>query len=73
MHRDLKPLNVMLDENFNLKLIDFGDAKIIEQDVIEEEQGSTSELEESDLDDDEDDGFEFGNSDDEEKKDGEGL
>lgn len=27
MHRDLKPLNIMIDDNFNLKLIDFGEAK----------------------------------------------
>lgn len=29
MHRDLKPLNMMLDEEYNLKLIDFGEAKQI--------------------------------------------
>lgn len=27
MHRDLKPQNIMLDENYNIKVIDFGDAK----------------------------------------------
>ena len=27
MHRDVKPLNLILDENYNIKLIDFGEAK----------------------------------------------
>lgn len=27
MHRDLKPGNIMLDVNYNIKIIDFGDAK----------------------------------------------
>jgi serine/threonine protein kinase len=27
MHRDLKPGNIMLDKNYNIKIIDFGDAK----------------------------------------------
>ena len=38
MHRDLKPQNLMLDENYNVKFIDFGDArKVNEQD---DEEGS---------------------------------
>jgi serine/threonine protein kinase len=27
MHRDLKPGNIMMDDHFNIKIIDFGDAK----------------------------------------------
>ena len=38
MHRDLKPQNVVMDDNYNLKLIDFGDAKIVGSGEIEEGQ-----------------------------------
>lgn len=27
MHRDLKPQNLLLDDNYNIKFIDFGDSK----------------------------------------------
>ena len=33
MHRDLKPQNIMLDKEFNIKVIDFGDSK--RQNVIQ--------------------------------------
>ena len=45
MHRDLKPMNVMLDAHYNVKLIDFGDAKKINE-KIEEDQDFYEELDE---------------------------
>lgn len=30
-HRDIKPGNIMLDENYNMKLIDFGEAKVVDK------------------------------------------
>ena len=37
MHRDLKPQNVVLDDFYNLKLIDFGDAKVVGSGTIDED------------------------------------
>ena len=31
MHRDIKPINIMLDSNHNIKVIDFGTAKRIDE------------------------------------------
>jgi 3-phosphoinositide dependent protein kinase-1 len=31
MHRDMKPQNIMLDENYNVKIIDFGDARMVDE------------------------------------------
>ena len=33
MHRDLKPQNIMLDENYNMKVIDFGDAREVNENL----------------------------------------
>ena len=33
----MKPMNVMLDDNFNVKLIDFGDAKKMNENIEEDE------------------------------------
>ena len=37
MHRDLKPLNIMLDKHYNVKVIDFGDARRVKEQLDEEE------------------------------------
>ena len=38
MHRDLKPQNIMLDANYNLKVIDFGDARKVFEELDEDEK-----------------------------------
>lgn len=37
MHRDLKPLNIMLDKHYNIKVIDFGDARRVNEELDDEE------------------------------------
>lgn len=55
MHRDMKPQNMLLDENFNIKFIDFGDAKKENEEPLDEEDdpGTVS----SSMDDDNGDAF----------------
>jgi len=38
MHRDLKPQNIMMGAHYNLKIIDFGDAKRVDEEESEEEE-----------------------------------
>lgn len=38
MHRDLKPQNIMLDEFFNVKVIDFGDARKVDQKLEDDDE-----------------------------------
>lgn len=40
MHRDLKPLNIMLDKHYNVKVIDFGDARKVNEELDDEEGGN---------------------------------
>lgn len=37
VHRDIKPENIMIDNSFHCKITDFGSAKIINEDKVEEE------------------------------------
>lgn len=39
MHRDLKPQNIMLDDYYNVKVIDFGDARRVNEATDEDEGG----------------------------------
>lgn len=47
MHRDLKPQNIMLDENYNCKVIDFGDAKKVDEEAIVDEPEKEEEKEDN--------------------------
>lgn len=37
MHRDLKPQNIMLDDYYNMKMIDFGDAREVDELNLDDE------------------------------------
>eukprot|EP00350_Pseudokeronopsis_sp_OXSARD2_P001291 CAMPEP_0170561882 /NCGR_PEP_ID=MMETSP0211-20121228/57488_1 /TAXON_ID=311385 /ORGANISM="Pseudokeronopsis sp., Strain OXSARD2" /LENGTH=56 /DNA_ID=CAMNT_0010877981 /DNA_START=345 /DNA_END=515 /DNA_ORIENTATION=- len=44
MHRDLKPQNMLLDDEYNIKIIDFGDAKNLDEpDEDEQDQQASPE------------------------------
>lgn len=38
MHRDLKPNNIMLDDFYNVKVIDFGDARKVNDLCCDEDE-----------------------------------
>jgi len=40
MHRDMKPQNIMLDENYNIKIIDFGEAKKVGEQSLDDSGSS---------------------------------
>ena len=42
MHRDLKPLNIMLDKHYNVKVIDFGDARKLNENELEDKKPKRS-------------------------------
>jgi serine/threonine protein kinase len=48
MHRDLKTQNIMLDENYNVKMIDFGEAKKLTKDKSNDDGFNFKDLNNSD-------------------------
>ena len=48
MHRDLKPQNIMLDDNYNIKIIDFGDARKVDEVIEEDQDENPAEIDDSD-------------------------
>lgn len=38
MHRDMKPQNIMLDQDYNVKIIDFGDARKVDEEANAQEE-----------------------------------
>ena len=38
MHRDMKPQNIMLDQDYNVKIIDFGDARKVDEEGEPQEE-----------------------------------
>lgn len=42
MHRDLQPQNIMLDANYNVKVIDFGEARRLNESIEEDAEARRS-------------------------------
>ena len=44
MHRDMKPQNIMLDSDYNVKIIDFGDARYVNEEPEAQEELAEGEM-----------------------------